>query len=361
MIYGLNNNSKFYTTGYCNKNMVALYQKIQQWLAAGEKVALATVIKTWGSSPCSVGSQMAIAENGEFTGAVSAGCVESAVIENAASVFEKHRAKCLDFNISSEDAFSVGLACGGQMQILLQPFSNHGAQKRLLQHVLKKKNGLYLMAVKSDYNPAETDEFFAEENELEFAAWLDSEQKLRRSAEIQARLIEIPAKGMYFLLPVIPPFRLVIIGGSHIAKKLTELAAVLGYEIVIIDPRSALATESRFPHAASIFNRWPENILPEMKIDDNYAMITLSHDDKIDDAALIFALQSNAGYIGALGSKKTHAGRIQRLQERGFGSAVLKKIHAPVGLDIAAKTPEEIALSILAEIIQFRRTRNAGG
>ncbi|MBK3772826.1 XdhC family protein [Azospirillum sp. YIM DDC1] len=155
-----------------------------------------------------------------------------------------------------------------------------------------------------------------------------------------------------------PPLRLLVVGAVHIAQALAPLAALTGYAVTVIDPRGSFATESRFP-GVSLHDSWPDEALTELKIDNRTAVVTLTHDPKLDDPALLVALRSPAFYVGSLGSRRTHAKRLERLTEQGVTDAELARIHAPVGLDIGAVTPAEIALSVMAQITAVRRKAGA--
>jgi len=165
--------------------------------------------------------------------------------------------------------------------------------------------------------------------------------------------VETP-DGRLFVEVFNPPLRLIVVGAVHAAQPLARMAAIAGYAVTIVDPRGAFATEERFPDVA-LSTDWPDEAMPRLKPDRRTAIVTLTHDPKIDDPALTVALKSDAFYIGALGSKRTHAGRCQRITEAGFADSDIARIHGPVGLDIGALTPSEIAVSILAEITQVLR------
>ena len=175
----------------------------------------------------------------------------------------------------------------------------------------------------------------------------------------KSNIIEVNSKR-WFINVSLPPLRLVTVGAVHIAQPLAEIATILGYEVTIIDPRSAFANNKRFPNI-NIINEWPEEALIDFKIDNRTAVVTLTHDPKLDDAALHAALKSEAFYIGSLGSKKTHNARIQRLKNSNFTISEINKIHGPVGLSIGAKSPEEIAISIMSEITSTRNNYENSG
>lgn len=337
--------------------MLSLYKKINFWLQNNERVAIATVIRTWGSSPRPIGAQMAVSENGAFEGSVSGGCVETAVIETAMDVLRTAHSKHLKFVVGDDDAFSVGLGCGGKIEIFVQSFQNSGAQKELLDRVLAKETGLYVISLKNGVSNNDDSFITKREDCNKLPAEIRGKcLKINASLEFSSpEFFENSKKDTLFLLPVLAPFKIVLVGAGHIAINLAELATILDYEIIIIDPRKILATKDRFPRAESIIPKWPQEAFPDLNLHKNCALIALSHDPKIDDPALEIALKTKIMYIGALGSKRTHKQRVLRLQKAGFSEEDIKRIHAPVGLDISAKTAEEIALSILAELIAVRR------
>jgi xanthine dehydrogenase accessory factor len=260
------------------------------WLKAGKRVVLATVTETWGSAPRPVGSHLVIDEDGRFEGSVSGGCVESAVVSEAMDLREP---KTLHFGVADAAAWEVGLSCGGKIAIHLESVTL--AQITPVLEALEARR-------------------------------------------------EITAFGQTYK----PPLRLVITGAVHISQMLVPLARSIGFEPVIIDPRTAFATPERFPNV-TIHAVWAQDILPVIKLDKYTALVALTHDPKIDDPALLAALNAECFYIGALGSRKTHAKRVERLNH-----PAISRIKAPIGLDIGAISPAEIAIAIIAEIMSAR-------
>ncbi|MBB4199249.1 hypothetical protein CCR94_21080 [Rhodoblastus sphagnicola] len=315
------------------------------WLANGRRVALATVIQTWGSSPRPVGARLLIDEHGDFLGSVSGGCVEGAVIEEAFDVIATGRPKVLDFGVSDEKAWTVGLSCGGKISVLVEPLLDGD----LLRQALADQRG--------------GREVFLATRLSDGARWrpdidADAASVLREATQRKrSRRIETDA-GEFFFEFWRPDLRLVLVGAVHIAQALAPIAAACGYCATIIDPRSAFATPERFPGLA-VEPVWPDDFLPAFGLDAGCAIVALTHDPKIDDRALAAALRSDAFYIGALGSKKTGLAREARLRKQGFSDADLARIHGPVGLDIGAVGPAEIAVSIMAEITACRHRATA--
>ncbi len=308
--------------------MEKIFASLSDWHQSGLKTALAVVTKTWGSAPRGVGSLMVIAEDGRFEGSVSGGCVEGTVIAEANQLARTGGHKLLSFSVSSEQAWEVGLACGGQIEIMVIALSGDvsAASNILLSAIRDRQTG----AVRVDLAGGT---FTFETGPAPEALAVDATS---------------------LLLPVQPKHRLIIIGAVHIAQHLAPMALDAGYDVTVVDPRAAF-TDSRSFGTASLVEDWPDELFARMQPDAHTAIVTLTHDPKIDDAALIPALESAAFYIGSLGSKKTHASRLERLASKGYSSDALTRIHGPVGLNIGAKSPAEIAIAILAEITLVRR------
>ena len=302
------------------------------WLKEKRRIALATVISTWGSSPRPVGGQMAIDENGEIIGSVSGGCIEGAVISEGIDSIKDGKSRIKDYGISNDMAWEVGLACGGELKVLIQPLNLEDEIVYSIVDSIKKRK-----TVKLKIDCSNGDRI------------IDN--------TINNQISHFDKFNNEFIHIIDPKPRLFIIGAVHIAQALVSLANVADYEIILIDPRDHFATKDRFPNC-KIINEWPDEALSKFHLDSSSHLVTLTHDPKIDDLALIFCMKKNFGYIGSLGSKKTHNKRCERLLEKGFDEIELSKIHAPIGLDIKAKTPAEIATSILAEIINYRRNNH---
>jgi xanthine dehydrogenase accessory factor len=299
------------------------------WRDAGRSVALATVVRTWGSSPRQPGSRLVVAADGAFTGSVSGGCVEGAVVEEALGVLTTGRPKLLHFGVSEEQAWAVGLACGGQVEIWVEPLP------AVLDELLaaRREKRPVVLATPLDGGPHALLEADADDAAREVLA------------RDEARVVERDGRTV-FLEPHNPPLRLVIVGAVHIARPLSRLAAIAGFEVVVIDPRRAFTLPD-----VTRSTRWPDEALAEIRPDTRTAVVTLTHDPKLDDPALAAALATPAFFLGCLGSKKTHAARLARLAAAGFEESDLARLHGPVGLPIGARTPEEIAVSILAQVI----------
>jgi len=315
--------------------------RVLDWKNAGHGVALATVVATWGSSPRPMGGQLAVREDGAFEGSVSGGCIEGDVVTEALTAIRQGSFKLLEYGVSDEDAWRVGLACGGTVKVLVTPVSmDLVEQLKILQEARSERRPAALVldlgngegrVVLKDGDTADDADLFTRE----------------RSG---------PAgddPGV-FVCRFQPALRLFIVGAVHIAQFLAPLAARLGFEVTIVDPRDSWATAERFPDT-DLDRRWPSTALAEAGLDQRTAVITLCHDPKLDDPALLEALNSDVFYIGSLGSTRTHAKRRQRLLDEGVSAAAFERIHGPLGLDIGAETPAEIALSAMAEVVSALR------
>lgn len=312
------------------------------WHRAGKGAALATVIETWGSAPRQAGSQLAISGAGEMTGSVSGGCVEGAVITEALEALQDRKSRVLTFGVSDETAFAAGLACGGTIRVLVEPVGEgvEALSEAMLAQLTEARAASRALAVVT--TPASWDRHLVAPGQDPAA---DARFRSDRSGmEEDGRFIAIHN----------PPLRLIVIGAVHIAQPLLAIARTCGYAPTLIDPRAAFGSADRFP-GETILDDWPDEALAALKPDARTAIVTLTHDPKLDDPAIRFALTSPAFYLGCLGSTRTHAKRVERLAEAGFTPDQIAKIHAPVGLDIGAKTPAEIAVSVMAQITQALR------
>jgi len=303
-----------------------------RWHRDGTGAALATVIETWGSAPRPVGSQLAISGEGDIMGSVSGGCVEGAVVVEALEALEAGAPRLLEYGVSDDEAFAVGLACGGTIRILVEPVGKAMPEDLLAALVSRTKSR---DAVAYEVNTQDWTRRLVAPQDGHAARFLSDKSGF---------------EGERFVAIHNPPLRMAVVGAVHIAQPLVAMARLAGFDPVLIDPREAFASETRFPGEVLVHD-WPDEALEAFAPDHRCAVVTLSHDPKIDDPALTVALRSDAFYIGALGSTRTHAKRVERLTQAGFTPDDIARIHAPVGLDIGGKSPSEIAVSIMAQII----------
>ena len=333
-------------------DLETLFEWIGDKQAGGHRVALATVVQTWSSAPRTVGSQLAIADDGEFAGSVSAGCVEGAVIEEALAILGGNPARTLEFDVADQQALDVGLACGGRIRVLVHAIGETAralparlAVARRAQCpvalVIRAADGA--MALIGQYDCTDPAALLGDAE-----LFGDGELGATRAMLREGRSGFVGAENL-FIRAFPAPSRLYLIGAVHIAQILAPMAQQAGFATRVIDPRRAFATPARFGDI-ELDTDWPDDALRKVSITHADAIVTLTHDPKLDDAALIIALDSPAYYIGALGSRRTHAQRVERLAALGFGSAT-GRIHGPVGLPLGGRAPAEIAVSILAHLI----------
>ena len=325
-----------------------------RWHHGGERVALATVTETWGSAPRPAGSRMAITESGRIAGSVSGGCVESAVVQAAVETLQDRAPRLLSYGVSDEDAFSVGLACGGTIKVFVEPVLAAETIDRLCA-----ARGARAMAVLATRLSDGTQHLVCEGSLPQgLPDGLDGAIRQAEREGGRSRSIELAGES-WFLHVHAPPPRLLIVGAVHIAQALAPLARMVGLDVTVIDPRESFATPERFPGIA-LLTLWPDEALERLRLDRHSAVVTLTHDPKLDDPALRAALGGPAFYVGALGSRKTQAGRRERLRAAGLDEASLDRLHGPVGLAIGAIGAQEIAVSILAEIVAVQRAAPLG-
>ncbi|MDR2187757.1 MAG: XdhC family protein [Azonexus sp.] len=317
------------------------------WRQSGQGVALATVVRTWGSSPRPVGSHLAVNQEGRFVGSVSGGCIEGAVIAEALAAIADGQPRLLEFGVSDEQAWEVGLACGGRVQVHVERVKPDFLTRLLAARAAKRPAALVTRL--SDHA-----QVLFDGDEASGGLELDAAQRAALGERwVSGESGPLDAAGDLFARVYAPAPRLIIVGAVHIAQALAPMAAMAGYEVALIDPRRAFGSAGRFPGLA-VSDEWPDEGMTRLMPDGQTAVVTLTHDPKLDDPALAVALNSPAFYIGALGSRRTHEKRLARLRQLGLGEEQLERIHAPVGLDLGGRYPAEIAVAILAEIIRVR-------
>jgi len=343
---------------------------VERWLGEGKAVAVATIIKTWGSSPRAVGSKMAICSDGSMAGSVSGGCVEAAVVQEALGVLKAGKPKQLHYGVSDEKAWDVGLACGGQIDLLVEPLAGlqaHAAGKVsplevLVQALRDERPAVRAVMLRRGDVPAVEHAVFPWDAEpagsLPSGLWeiagAEADRLLSGGVSgIQTHSLHGESVEMFYDLELPPP-TLVIIGGVHIGIELARQAKLLGFRVIVVDPRRAFGDPARFPMADRVVTEWPGEALAAIGLTPSTAVTAVSHDPKIDDPALVSALRSPAFYIGALGSAETNRQRTQRLKEAGLSEAELSRLRAPIGLDLGGRAPAEIALAAMAEIVAAR-------
>jgi xanthine dehydrogenase accessory factor len=332
---------------------------VTRWLEEGESIALATVVQTWGSSPRKAGSRMALTASGKITGSVSGGCVENAVVEAGIESLKTGLPQLLHFGVADETAWEVGLACGGSIDIFVQPLDS-GLFQALKSAIVEETPVVHAIVIRSAGEMPDREYLVSDNrliagptgNEWDAAVLTMGRQALSQGGSRRAPLNE---STEVFLDVLLPSPTLVLVGGVHIAVALAALAKTLGYRTVLVDPRKAWGSEERFPHVDQLIQAWIPDAFAQIHVTRSTAIAMLTHDPKLDDPALKIALNSPAFYVGALGSKTTNARRHARLLADGVTETQLSRLHAPIGLDIGAQTPAEIALAVMAEVVASHR------
>ena len=311
------------------------------WLDKDGRVALATVVGTWGSAPVGIGGQMVVAPDGRFEGSVSGGCVEGEVIAEAEDILATGSPKTLTFGVADETAWQVGLPCGGQIRVFLERLDESNGTT-LLDRAIDARSSRRGLLIRTHLGDGRR-EFFERDDER-------ADGPVRQHLEAgESELVETP-QGEVFLHALVPPARVLVIGATHIGQILAQLVKLAGHEVIVIDPRTAFAAEARFP-GIRLDTEWPQDTIPKIGLDPYTAVVALAHVGHIDDEALKLAMRSECFYVGALGSKRNHSKRMERLKEAGFSAEEIKRIHSPIGINIGAQSPQEIAISIMAELV----------
>ena len=334
------------TKPHTPRDEIGVLESARDWLDRDGSVAIATVVDTWGSAPVPTGGQMAVALDGRFKGSVSGGCIEGDVIAEAEEILASGKPKLLEFGVADETAWRAGLPCGGKVKVYVERVEAKGGGKALIDRAVEAQQQRHGLVIETRLKDGAKAVFAREDANV-------PDDIAARFASAKSGLKET-ADGDVFLHALVPPARIIVVGASHIGQVLAEIARLAGYEIQVVDPRSAFAAPDRFP-GITLHAEWPQDILPKIGLDPYTAVVALAHVGHIDDEALKLALKSDCLYVGALGSQRNHAKRRERLLEAGLTEAELAKIRAPIGIDIGAQTPAEIAVSIMAEIVRAVR------
>ena len=367
--------------------MLEIAGELLDTLAAGHRVAVATVTRVLGSAPRTLGTAMAVTETGTVIGSISGGCVEGAIYESAQEVLETGRSRLTEFGVSDDDAFAVGLSCGGTVEVFLaefapagQPNALPGAVRAQLERAAAgQAAGIALvvagagagrMLVPAAAVPEEPAEEAAEESAgADEPAGLGADAVRRIRAELRAGVTAgrstvgtldcdgVTSRVLY-LAAQTPP-RCLIFGAVDFASALSAAASLLGYRVTVCDARAVFATPDRFPTAAEVVVEWPSDYLARTETDARTVVCVLTHDEKFDLPLLTTALNLDVAYVGAMGSRRTHERRMLRLREAGLSAAALARLHSPIGLDLGAGSPAETAVSILAEVLAARSGSSA--
>jgi len=331
-------------------------ETLARWRSEGEQIALATVIGVQGSAPREEGATMLVTASGKIAGSVSGGCVEGAVAEEAHAVLGGGAPRIVRYGINKNMMWDVGLSCGGAIDVLVA-----NDEPRLRLPDLTQPAAMCIVArgpraigARRVVTASGTGEGTTGDRELDRRV-----DEIARVA-LATGVAKLHSAGEYevFVDPLLPDPQLIIVGAVHIAVTLCDLAARAGFAVTVIDPRARLNNRERFPAAQRLGVGWPEDELPSVRIGENTYVAVLTHDEKFDDPTLEHVLRHPVRYIGAIGSRKTQTLRRKRLEDAGFSREAIDSVHGPIGLDIGAQSPQEIAVAILAEMIAVRHQRD---
>ncbi|HEX4655606.1 MAG TPA: XdhC/CoxI family protein [Mycobacteriales bacterium] len=340
-----------------------LVPELTAWWNKGDPFALATVVSIRGSAPRQPGASMAVSAHGEVVGSVSGGCVEGAVYELAEEVLRTHEPVLQTYGISDEDAFAVGLTCGGILDILVREVDAARPEFASVAASIADEEPVALATVISGAAAVAS----------QVAVWSDRVEGSLGTEGLDIAVVD-DARGMLaqgqtgvrhygpkgerrqdevavFVESFNPPPRMLVFGAIDFAAAVARIGKYMGYRVTVCDARPIFATEKRFPDADEVICEWPHRFLADTVVDERTVIAVLTHDPKFDVPLLEVALRTPARYIGAMGSRRTHDDRMARLRELGFTDDDLTRLRSPIGLDLGARTPEETAVSIAAEIV----------
>lgn len=341
-----------------------IIDEIAPWYESGEPFALATVTRTWSSAPRPVGAAMAVSLSGEVIGSVSGGCVEGTIHEESLAVLKTGQAKSVTYGVSDDNAFSVGLTCGGTIELFIQVIDKKKFPDfaEILSCVRDHRPiaiatiidgpatiGARILfsadKVWGTLDSAGLDYSVAEDGRGLLSSGHTRTLKLGPAGERMLDDVSI------FIESYAPAPRMIVFGAIDFAGAVSRVGKFLGYHVTVCDARALFTTKKRFPEADEVIVDWPHRYLATVEVDERTVICVLTHDPKFDVPVLEIALRSKAGYIGAMGSRRTHKDRLARLREIGMSESEIARLRSPIGLDIGPRTPEETAISIAAEII----------
>ncbi|WP_255953657.1 XdhC family protein [Streptomyces odontomachi] len=351
--------------------MLDIAEELHRWVAQGREFAVATVVSVGGSAPRQPGAALAVDADGTAIGSVSGGCVEGAVYDLCRQALDDGRTVLERYGHSDEDAFAVGLTCGGVIDVLVTPVRAGDAVRGVLGAALADAaagHTLALARVVAGPAPLLGRPLYLRSDgsyeggcgagdavDRRAAARLRMLLDAGRTAAVEVRGTAGGATLTLFVESTAPPPRMIVFGAVDFATALVQVGAFLGYRVTVCDARPVFATHARFPHADEVVVEWPHEYLERTDVDGRTVLCVLTHDAKFDVPLLRRALGMPVAYVGAMGSRRTHEDRLRRLREVGVGEPELARLRSPIGLDLGARTPEETALSIAAEIVAHRR------
>ncbi|MGY4856562.1 XdhC family protein [Cryobacterium sp. AP23] len=347
-------------------------------LAHGQALAIATVTRVLGSAPRTLGTSMAVTDTGAVIGSISGGCVEGDLYEAATEVLVDGRGRVAEYGVSDDDAFAVGLSCGGTIEVFLTELAPAGHRNAVPDAVLGqlraavagKAAGLAVIVAGPGAGLVLSPDAGSDPESGTLPAGLDADSARRIRAELRARVTGgqtalgsvdcavdgagVVLEARVLFLVAAPPPRFIIFGAVDFAAALAAAASLLGYRVTVCDARAVFATPERFRTADDVVVAWPSDYLAGTDTDSRTVICVLTHDEKFDIPLLQAALTLDVAYVGAMGSRRTHDRRMHRLLDAGLHESQLGRLHSPIGLDLGASTPEETAVSILAEVLATR-------
>jgi xanthine dehydrogenase accessory factor len=336
--------------------MIDVLPEVQAWLEAGESVAVATVVRVAGSAPRPVGARLVVSSAGRMAGSVSGGCVETTVFGELMDVLDGGPPRLLEFGITEDMIWDVGLACGGTIHVFCQTLDP--ALAAAMAGLAAAGSPAVLVTLLADGATALVTAGGIAAGDVPGSV-VDA-ARARLGAHIPGgEVLDLEAGEVYAESFLAPP-RLLIVGGVHVAIPLSRFAKELGFSVIVTDPREKFANRERFPEADEVWVAWPDEALARLDIDERTYIVLLTHDPKIDEPTLAAALDTDAAYIGAIGSRSTHAERFARMEKWGVTRDQLGRVYGPIGLDLGGRTPAETALSIIAEVVAVKNGRSGG-
>ncbi len=329
--------------------------EVDAWCARGHRVAIATVVAVRHSAPRPLGAKLAVDDRGDVAGAVSGGCVESAVLRAAREVLDGAPGRLLAFGVADDDPWEIGLPCGGEIDVWVDVHEDD----ELAAAVRAGRSAARLTALDGPRAGSRT--CLGEDGAVHGARVDPGVVEAGRGllGEERCGIVEV-AGARWFVDVVVPAPRLVVVGASDLARHVCAVAGTVGWRTVVVDPRTVFARPERFPGAEAVVDAWPGEAFAQLAVGPRDAVVVLTHDPKLDDAALLAALDAGVGFLGAMGSRHAQAARRRRLREAGVDEAALDGIAGPVGLDLGATATPETALSVLAEVVAARHGREGG-
>lgn len=341
------------------------------WLAEGRRVVACTLVETVGSAPLDPGAVMLVDDGGRIEGSVTGGCVEGALVEEAQGILAGAPPRVCTYGISDQQAADVGLMCGGTVRVFVHEVRNAEPFEAAREEIEAERpvavatlldgpaaGGTMVVLEESAIGGLGGEELLDTNVARDARGFLDEGRSAIR--RYSARGETMGADIRVAIHAFATPPRMVIFGAIDFSAALARLATEIGYRVTIVDARRAFAESPRFAERADVVVSWPREYLDGQELGPRDAVLVFTHDPKFDEPALLAALESGAGYIGALGSRRTHNDREQRLRAAGMGDEALRRISSPCGLDVGARTPSETAIAVLAEILALRAGRGGG-